>query len=116
MKIHISGPMSGVENFNVPLFNRVAGILLDMGHVTFNPATDVPFSDTYRLQIARNLAWICEEAEGMVLLPGAHSSPGSKAERYAAEACKLPVWEWIAGRFVPFNVAAERIGELAAAA
>ena len=112
MKIHCSGPMTGRPNFNAAMFALVRGKLTDMGHEPFSPPHDVSHDLTYRLCIARNLAWICEEAEGMVLLPGAHSSPGSKAERYAAEACKLPVWEWIEGRFVPFNVAAERIGDL----
>ena len=113
MKLHISGPMTGIENFNRLAFNRVAGVLTDMGHAVFNPATDVPPDLPYRLAIARNLAWICEEADGIVMLPDSGKSPGSRAERQAAMTCGLPIWRV---RFVPAvriaadNEAARKLG------
>ena len=37
MRLHLSEPMTGLEDFNRPEFNRVAEVLQAMGHDVFNP-------------------------------------------------------------------------------
>ena len=118
MKLHLSGPMTGIKNHNTPTFNHVAGILVDMGYAVFNPATDVSMDLPYRIQLSQNLAWICEEAEGMVVLPKSSDSVGSMVEQRAAEACGLPIWQAELpyfekpAEFHPLNMAAFAIGRM----
>jgi hypothetical protein len=38
MKIYISGPMTGIEEFNYPAFNQAAKWLRALGHTVLNPA------------------------------------------------------------------------------
>ena len=38
MNIFISGPMSGIDDYNKPAFNAAAEKLRAMGHKCFNPA------------------------------------------------------------------------------
>ena len=90
MKLHLSGPMTGITDYNRPEFNRVAAILRDLGHEVFNPA-EIPIAD-YRAMLLRNLAWICEHAEGMVSLGGYSGSKGARAEAGVAHACGIPRW------------------------
>ena len=98
MKLHLSGPMTGIPDYNRPEFNRVAEILRDMGHEVFNPATDISPDTPYRAAIAANLVWICTYAEGMVSLGGYSGSKGARAEAGVAHACGIPRW-----RHMPSN-------------
>ena len=91
MKVYLSGPMTGLPDYNRPEFNRVAAILRDMGHEVFNPAeAEQPI--LYRVALASGLMWICEEADGIVSLRGSADSPGARAEIEVAAACEIPRW------------------------
>lgn len=81
--IYISGPMTGIEFFNYPLFNRVAAQLREEGHRVYNPAeyTGDPAADfPIREVFADYCKFICLEADTIVILPGWHTSAGSRAE------------------------------------
>lgn len=41
MKLYLAGPMSGLPDWNFPVFNELASKLRDLGHVVFNPAENV---------------------------------------------------------------------------
>ena len=43
--------------------------------------------------LAADLAWICGEADGLVMMPGWEASPGARAEAAVALALSLPAWE-----------------------
>lgn len=104
MKLYLAGPMRGIPEFNFPAFHAGAEALRMDGHEVFNPAekgaeADVIADPTLqedlafrRKVFAIDLGWICEHAEGVVLLPGWEYSKGARAERAAAEAVGLPVY------------------------
>lgn len=82
MKIFISGPMSGLPNFNRDAFNAEAHRLLGLGHVALNPAI-LPDGLEQHEYMA-----ICIEmvkmADQLVMLPGWERSAGAKAEHALA--------------------------------
>ncbi|QQQ14370.1 DUF4406 domain-containing protein [Aeromonas media] len=93
MKIFISGPMSGLPNFNRDAFNAEAHRLLGLGHVALNPAI-LPDGLEQHEYMA-----ICIEmvkmADQLVMLPGWERSAGARAEHALAiklgKAIILPV-------------------------
>ncbi|WP_461606561.1 DUF4406 domain-containing protein [Aeromonas rivipollensis] len=82
MKIFISGPMSGLPNFNRDAFNAEAHRLLGLGHVALNPAI-LPDGLEQHQYMA-----ICIEmvkmADQLVMLPGWERSAGARAEHALA--------------------------------
>ncbi|MFL9590475.1 DUF4406 domain-containing protein [Aeromonas schubertii] len=89
MKIFISGPMSGLPNFNRDAFNQQAQRLHSLGHVPLNPAI---FPDG--LEQHEYMA-LCIEmikiADQMILLPDWERSAGATAEHALAIKLSLPV-------------------------
>jgi len=90
--IYLSGPMSGYDEYNFPLFNRVAKELRDEGHTVLNPAetlngdTSQAYSDYLRIDtiaIARS--------KGIMMLPGWRRSRGACYEYLLAKSFKLEI-------------------------
>lgn len=86
--------MSGVEDFNVPLFNETAKKWREVGWEVFNPAesfdgrTDLPRHEYMRADI--NALVSCD---ALVVLPGWEQSEGAKLEMLVAEAMALPIYD-----------------------
>lgn len=115
-KVYVAGPMRGIPEFNFPAFNAAAAKLREFGCVVFNPAekdnerhgTDISKGNVtgdeelaavqhgfnLREALGADLAWICAEADAVVLLPGRENSKGARAERATAEALGLLIIEW----------------------
>ena len=93
MKLYISGPMTGRPGINRPAFNQAAEKLRQAGHTVCSPA-EQPDGLGYHEYMALDLAWICEHAQGVVMLSGWRSSPGAKAEHALAVALGLRVYSW----------------------
>lgn len=76
--IYVAGPMSGIKNFNRPLFNMVAAELSDQGHSVLNPAT-LPdgLSQGQYMQICLPMVAVAHE---LVMLPGWEQSEGAYIE------------------------------------
>lgn len=113
MKIYLAGPMRGIPEFNFPAFHAAAKTLRDAGHFVFSPAerdnerhgTDISKGNAtgdeqlaakehgfnLREALAADMKFICEEAEGIALLPGFENSKGARAEKATAEALGLDV-------------------------
>lgn len=116
MKIYLAGPMRGMPYFNFPVFAAVTEDLRSQGQEVFSPAeqdiqtlqvdisVDNPMGDleqavtqhgfNLRDAMARNMAWICAQAEMVVLLPGWKRSLGAQAEVALARALGLDIGEY----------------------
>lgn len=97
MRLFLSGPMTGIEDYNRQEFDRVAGILRGMGHKVFNPAEAKEIQGKvnrrgYRVLLSLGLEWMCLKAEGLVVLRGYHNSRGCVAEIATARAIKIHIW------------------------
>ena len=111
MRVYLAGPMRGIPAFNFPAFDAGAEDLRALGHEVFNPCDrdrnahgndvndsatgdlgDVPQFDL-RSALGDDLAWICHEADVVVVLPGWEKSKGATAEVSTAKALGLPVIE-----------------------
>lgn len=95
MKVYIAGPMTGYKDFNRPMFNDAAELLLSQGHVALNPAI-LPDGLTQPEYMDICLAMIrC--ADCVCLLPGWFSSAGAKAEQAIAEKLGLKFMQYQPG-------------------
>lgn len=110
MKLYVAGPMRGIPNFNFPAFENAAVKLRVLGHEVFSPAEkDIErFGDTVsasatgdlddikgsgfklRETLLIDLAWIADNADAVVVLPGWEKSRGATAEVSLARAIDLP--------------------------
>lgn len=91
-KIYLSGPMTGIEDYNYPLFNSSAEVLRSYGYLVSNPAEhfngaqDLP-KETYMREDIKSLL----DCEIVVTLPNWQDSHGAQLEVEVARACGIPV-------------------------
>lgn len=88
---YISGPMSGLPDFNYPAFNHAAASLRALGHNVFNPAenglpTSASWPDHMRVDIRMLM-----DCDRVVTLPGASASKGAALEMQIARALGMPI-------------------------
>jgi hypothetical protein len=106
MRFYIAGPMTGIPEFNFPLFNQVASFLHSRGHTCFNPAErdtdrhpDIDFSCGNVAEVAAqgfslddaladDTHFICKGCDAIYMLPGWEGSNGARAEHTLAFALK----------------------------
>ena len=97
MKIYISGPMTGIKDFNYPEFNRHAAYLRSQGHDVYNPTE---FANIHNLDVTNYAEWkreawadfckfITVEADAIYMLAGHTESQGALCELALAEICGL---------------------------
>lgn len=108
MKLYLAGPMRGIPEFNFPKFFALAEMVEGMGHDVFNPAHEdmkagfQPAGLTGDEDLAelgfdlsgaymRDLMFICNSAEGVMVMPGWHRSRGAVAEVAVARSLDLKV-------------------------
>lgn len=105
---YLSGPMSGVPQFNFPLFDRAAAELRAAGMTVVSPAEmdDGPVRDaamasangahvdggvagsTWGDFLARDVKRIADGVTGIVLLPGWEQSRGARLEAFVGLLCR----------------------------
>lgn len=117
MKVYLSGPMRGIENFNFPAFDAAAEYLRSHGHIVFNPADkdrerdpsgvswqsktgDIKAAEdsglfNRRVAIRDDLNWIMDHADAIALLPGWEKSKGAQAELWLARFLDLVEWNLV---------------------
>lgn len=111
MKIYLAGPMTGIPFFNYPAFDAAASILRADGHEVFNPAdhdremfggdisnetgsaeqSAADHGFDRRAALKADLSWICDNAEGIAMLPGWEKSSGANAEIALSRALSLEI-------------------------
>lgn len=93
--IYVSGPMSGIVNFNYDAFNAVAEILRDAGYNVVNPAETDGGDQTksWHDYMRADIQVIINECDALVLLQDWANSPGACVEVNTARAIGIPVWD-----------------------
>jgi hypothetical protein len=106
LKIYIAGPMTGVEDFNFPLFFETEEKLKELGYETLNPAkndgADVKTATqnaisaslsgaTWSSYMRRDLSNLCL-SDAVCVLPNWKSSKGASLEVQVAQALDIPIY------------------------
>lgn len=100
-RVYISGPMSGLRDFNREQFAEAARYLRNQGARAFNPAftADVDNTRPYSAYMLRDLNELTSHMDGvafydmMALLPGWKHSRGANVEMIVAKACGIETFE-----------------------
>lgn len=93
-KIFISGPMSGMKNYNVEAFNTQSDLIKRQGDIPLNPAViaqGMPGLTERDYMIVSNAMLQC--ADAIVQLPGWELSLGAQAEYATSQKFELPISE-----------------------
>lgn len=102
-KFYLAGPMRGYPEFNFPAFHFAAAKLREEGYEIFSPAEkgiekevandpDLQNKLEFRRKVfALDAAYICNEADGIALLPNWYQSLGARAEYALARAIGLEI-------------------------
>lgn len=103
--LYIAGPMSGIEEYNRPEFEKAALIVREKFNIppsnVFNPIDHeaslmvqegkLAGPDAYRICLKMDLDWICDWATDMYMLRGWGNSKGANAEHALAVALNLNI-------------------------
>lgn len=90
IKIYLAGPMTGIPDYNYPLFNQVAEQLRTKGYHVENPAENpVPESNSWAdyMRMAIRQMLTCDM---VALLPGWSNSRGAAIEHEVATQLGIP--------------------------
>ena len=92
MTYYISGPMTGLPDFNRTAFEMVARQLRAKGHMVFLPEDSWAHPNwTYRELLARDMDHVFDDVDALYMLKGWEYSPGARAEHAVAVALELPI-------------------------
>lgn len=100
MKIYVSGPMTGLPEYNYPAFREKSAFLREIGHEVYNPSEfpyDGPLEDfPIREAFASYCKFICEEADAIYMLKDWKQSAGARVEHDLAKRLGLKIMyqEW----------------------
>ena len=109
LTIYLSGPMTGIEDFNRPAFEAAAAKLRASGWTVIVPGDGEEYDAAERAALAlsrkklqfylsRDIDYIQEVADVLVVLPGWEESEGSKLEVLVAQSIGVPIWSFETGR------------------
>lgn len=91
MKVYLSGPMTGIQDFNFPAFNAEAARLRAAGLQVVNPAEINPDTTMSWHECMRaDIKALCD-CDTLALLPGWESSQGAHLELHIAHRLGLRV-------------------------
>lgn len=90
--VYLSGPMTGIKDYNFPAFHAAAEELRDRGFEVFNPAeTDEGDTTKTRAHYMRQDVKALLEVGAIVLLSGWQTSKGAQLEVSIARELGLPI-------------------------
>lgn len=95
-RVYLSGPMTGIKDWNRPAFMEAATFLRNQGATVFNPAfSSMCESRTHDAWMVRDIHELTEHMDGkpyydyIAQLPGWEKSGGAKLEYIVAQACGI---------------------------
>lgn len=91
MKLYVSGPMTGIPEFNYPAFHEAKDRLTARGYTVLSPA-DLPIRDDWEWidYILADIASVFD-VDGVATLPGYETSKGARIECRIAEQLCIPI-------------------------
>lgn len=90
-RIYISGPMTGLPEFNFPAFYDAARQLREMGFDAVNPAEiNAETGGDWHEYLKADIKALCD-CDTLVLLPGWEKSQGAHLELHLAHRLRLDV-------------------------
>jgi len=113
MKYYLAGPMTGIPQFNYPLFRRVSTGLRRIGYDVYSPAElddpktvaaalaspdgsaddyDSEGKGTWGEFLARDVKLIADELDAIILLPNWETSKGARLEAFVSVMVDNPAW------------------------
>lgn len=102
--LYISGPMSGLPEFNEAAFNEAARLLRAAGYQVTNPAEKaLPHNASWQQHMREDIK-LMMDCDGLAILPGWQHSRGANAEINLAHALGLDVFGvvvWLAAAKQP---------------
>lgn len=93
LRVYISGPMTGYDDFNYPAFEEAVRLVKRLGHIPVSPHTqEVEEGKAWESYMRTDIAWMME-CDIVVVLPGWEDSRGAQLETYIAKQLGMPVYE-----------------------
>lgn len=103
MTVYLSGPMTGYQNFNREAFDEAAAVLREQGYTVIVPGDGEEYDEIEMISmevarqkreffLSRDIDYIQEQADVLVVLPGWMQSEGAKLEVAVAQAIGIPVF------------------------
>ena len=92
--LYLAGPMSGIADFNYPLFNRIARVWRTYGYRVLNPAENYG-GDTGRTRaeyIAADIPLVLK-ADALIVLPDWEGSVGTRHEMHLAQLMEKSIYD-----------------------
>jgi len=89
-KVYISGPMTGIKDFNFPAFNKVADKLRAEGYEVLNPAEHGTGED-WDYYMRKDIKMVAD-CDMVVVLEGWSKSRGAKIEVFLAAQLGIPIF------------------------
>lgn len=93
MKAYISGPMTGIADYNRPAFDTLEVELKAVGYEVYNPAYVKTDGDDWREYMRIHLQEL-PKCDVLIVLPGWHRSKGARLEVANAWFLEMPVLCW----------------------
>jgi hypothetical protein len=90
-RIYISGPMTGLPEFNFPAFHAAAATLRNSGHEAVNPAEiNAETGGDWHYYLKADIKALCD-CNALALLPGWQNSKGAHLELHIAHRLGLEI-------------------------
>lgn len=92
--IYISGPMTGLPEYNYPEFFRVQKLIEEQGDVAINPAnTGVQEGWEWKQYLTKDLIDLLQgDVDSVVVLEGWENSKGARLEVHVAKELEIPIY------------------------
>ncbi len=94
MVLYLSGPMTGIELHNRPLFMAAAAMYREQGHTVLNPHELSPVDGrTWESALRADLIMMLKHEDcRLVMLPGWKTSRGARLEHSVAKALGMTIY------------------------
>jgi hypothetical protein len=100
MKIYLSGPMTGLPDFNRPAFNAMAKLFIERGYDVVNPVDNGLTDSAKWEEHMRAAIKALMDCTHIVMLPGYEKSRGAMLEMHIARALGLCIRKLTADGFM----------------